>query len=248
MFKRLFFALLALTLISTALPSFAQSKGKGSISFDKTLYDFGNIKEDGGPVTHVFEFTNTGDGNLVIQSAKAECGCTKPEFPEQPIAPGKKGSIKVTFHPAGRPGGFTKIVTVRCSGSPGKVNLKIRGTVVPSSKSLSQKFPEKRGDLYFENLQLNIGELPHGARHHAYIDIYNGGNDSIIPVLTSQNPALELSLIPDYIAPGEISSLRLFLNSARIEEPGFYNLAASAKWGPDEKQVAEISEKVIILP
>ena len=133
MYKRLFFALLAVTLISTALPSFAQSKGKGSISFDKTLYDFGNIKEDGGPVTHVFEFTNTGDGNLVIQSAKAECGCTKPEFPEQPIAPGKKGKIKVTFNPAGQ-GSFEKTVTIRTNGSPKTVRLKIRGIIAPRDK------------------------------------------------------------------------------------------------------------------
>ena len=109
----------------------AGDNDKASIKFEETIYDFGNIKEDGGPVTHEFIFENTGKGNLVIHSAKAECGCTRPEFPEKPIAPGKKSVIKVTYNPAGRPGGFTKVVTVRCNGNPGKVNLKIRGTVLP---------------------------------------------------------------------------------------------------------------------
>ena len=64
-------------------------------------------------------------------SATAECGCTKPVFPKQPIAPGKNGVIKVTYNPIGRPGAFDKVVTIKTNGKPGKVRLKIRGTVMP---------------------------------------------------------------------------------------------------------------------
>ena len=109
----------------------AADKEKASIKFDHTTYDFGMIKEDGGPVTHEFPFTNTGNANLVIIDAKAECGCTVPEYPKAPIPPGGNGVIKVTYNPLGRPGGFTKVVTVKASGSPSKVHLKIRGTVKP---------------------------------------------------------------------------------------------------------------------
>ena len=110
---------------------FAADKSKGQIKFEETIFDFGNIKEDGGKVTHEFTFTNVGKSPLTITSARAECGCTKPEFPKEEIAPGETGIIKVTYNPLGRPGGFTKVVTIRCTGNPGKVNLKIRGTVLP---------------------------------------------------------------------------------------------------------------------
>lgn len=128
------FALLLLTMILTfsCFHVMATEKGKASIKFEETTFDFGNIKENGGPVSHEFRFKNVGDGKLVIHSAKAECGCTKPEFPENAIFPDKEGIIKVTYNPAGRPGSFTKVVTVRCNGIPGKVNLKIRGSVVPA--------------------------------------------------------------------------------------------------------------------
>ena len=109
----------------------AADKSKAQIKFDETVYNFGNIKEDGGKVTHEFPFTNVGSEPLKITDARAECGCTKPEFPKEEIAPGESGVIKVTYNPLGRPGGFTKVVTVRCTGNPGKVNLKIRGTVLP---------------------------------------------------------------------------------------------------------------------
>lgn len=105
--------------------------GMAKISFTEKTFDFGVVKENGGPVTHEFEFTNTGDGNLLILKATAECGCTKPTYSEKPIAPGKKGKIKVTYNPAGRPGGFDKVVTVTTNGQPRKARIKIRGTVEP---------------------------------------------------------------------------------------------------------------------
>ena len=132
----LFYACIAilLTVVTLSVPAMAKKKNEGAKAmpkFSETIYDFGNIKEKGGPVSHEFEFTNIGNGNLVITDASAECGCTRPEYSDKPIAPGKKGKIKVTFNPIGRPGAFTKQVTIRTNGDPRKVRLKIRGTVVP---------------------------------------------------------------------------------------------------------------------
>ena len=122
------FLLLMLTVMTTMSGA---DKSKGEIKFEETIFDFGNIKEDGGKVSHEFVFTNDGKDPLKITDARAECGCTTPEYPKGEIAPGEKGVIKVTYNPLGRPGGFTKVVRVRCTGNPGKVNLKIRGTVLP---------------------------------------------------------------------------------------------------------------------
>lgn len=107
----------------------AKSGGVSKIQMPTKVFDFGVVKEKGGPVVHEFEFTNVGDGNLLILKATAECGCTRPEYLEKPIAPGKKGKIKVTYNPAGRPGAFDKVVTITTNGQPRKVRVKIRGTV-----------------------------------------------------------------------------------------------------------------------
>lgn len=101
------------------------------VHFDEYRYDFGNVPEKKGPVSHEFVFTNTGNGNLLIIDATATCGCTKPEYPKNPIAPGKSGKIKVTYNPMGRPGPIDRIVTVKTNGTPKKVRLKIVGTVIP---------------------------------------------------------------------------------------------------------------------
>lgn len=127
--KRIVFGIITiLTLI--ALPVTAKGAERGNIVFETTTHDFGTINEKDGAVTCEFNFVNQGDGNIFITDAKAQCGCTRPSFPEAPVKPGKKGKIKVTYNPAGRPGPFTKTVTVylqNCKKS--RVTLKIKGKV-----------------------------------------------------------------------------------------------------------------------
>lgn len=123
--------IMLLAIVVAAFPVMAKSKSKGKIHFAESVYKFGNIREDGGKVTHEFKFENKGSEPIMITSATAECGCTKPTYSDKPIAPGETGVITVTYNPLGRPGGFVKTITVRSTGNPGKVQLKIVGTVIP---------------------------------------------------------------------------------------------------------------------
>lgn len=130
MMVRKLFLFAILLLMSVVLTS--AGKGKASVHFSEKSWDFGYIKEAKGPVSHEFEFTNTGDVPLVIISASASCGCTRPDYPTAPVKPGKKGKIKVTYNPSGRPGEFVKDIKVRTNAKNGKrVTLKISGVVIP---------------------------------------------------------------------------------------------------------------------
>jgi len=123
---------ISLLLTAAILGSAVATAGGPGIEFATTSHDFGNINEEGDPVSCEFEFTNTGDEPLVIISANASCGCTRPEFPKKPVKPGKTGKIKVTYLPKGRPGEFNKSIRVRTNAKrPKKVNLKISGVVIP---------------------------------------------------------------------------------------------------------------------
>lgn len=107
--------------------------GEPVITFAENSHDFGTIAEEGGNVTHEFTFTNTGDEPLLIVNATASCGCTRPVYPKKPIAPGKSDKIKVTYAPKGRPGEFSKSVTVKTNAKKQKaVKLKIKGVVTPA--------------------------------------------------------------------------------------------------------------------
>lgn len=130
MTKRFLIAFFAMCMVATTL--WADDKYAEAM-FTVKSHDFGTIKEANGPVSCNFEFTNTGDKPLLIIDATASCGCTRPEYPSKPIKPGKKGKIKVTFSPIGRPGAFKKTVKIKTNGKERTTTLIIKGTVVPKN-------------------------------------------------------------------------------------------------------------------
>ena len=123
-----------LLLLAMTLTTVAQDNDYAEITFKEISYNFGTIKESKGPVTHKFEFTNTGNKPLILTNVTASCGCTRPEYPTKPIKPGKKGTIKVTFSPRGRAGAFTKTVKVKTNGREPRSVLQIQGTIIPAKR------------------------------------------------------------------------------------------------------------------
>lgn len=95
---------------------------EADIKFDALVHDYGVFYEDSAVVSHTFTFTNVGTGPLVIHQAYASCGCTIPEFTQEPVMPGKTGTIKVTYNGTGRyPGYFKKSITVRTNAPKAKM-------------------------------------------------------------------------------------------------------------------------------
>lgn len=109
--------------------TFAQQVQSGAqIEFNKDTHDYGNVK-NGGNGKCTFTFTNTGTEPLIIQTAKGSCGCTVPEWPKEPIAPGEKGVITVSYDTK-RVGAINKSVTITSNAvnEPTKI-LRIKGNV-----------------------------------------------------------------------------------------------------------------------
>ena len=106
-----------------------------SITFAENAHDFGTIT-DGDVVTHIFKFTNTGDEPLILNRCKGSCGCTVPQCPKEPIAPGAEGEIEVKFNSKGKGGAGgkknTKTVTVNANTVPDQTRITISATVLPA--------------------------------------------------------------------------------------------------------------------
>jgi hypothetical protein len=99
-----------------------------TVQFETSEFDFGTI-EQGEKVSHVFKFTNTGNEPLVINSAKATCGCTVPKWPNEPIAPGKGGEIMVEFDSKGKSGMQNKKVTITANTNPQQTFVYVKGNI-----------------------------------------------------------------------------------------------------------------------
>ncbi len=104
------------------------------MKFDQDSYSFGKIVQ-GDSVVHQFKFTNIGKTPLIITDATATCGCTKPEWPKEPIQPNAEGSIKVTFHSVGKSGLQDKMITITANTAPAQTMVHLVGEVlVPTGK------------------------------------------------------------------------------------------------------------------
>jgi len=98
------------------------------MAFSEMEWNFGEIQE-GEKANHTFTFTNTGTEPLIISNAKGSCGCTIPEWPAEPIAPGGTGEIQVVFNSKGKNGDQTKTVTITANTNPVSTRLILKGKV-----------------------------------------------------------------------------------------------------------------------
>jgi hypothetical protein len=135
---RKLFYLLVFTL--SAFVANAQTDLK--IKFNEIEHNFGNGPQ-GKPVSHEFVFTNTGTEPLILESVKASCGCTTPEWSKEPIMPGKTGVIKAQYNMA-REGSFRKSITV-VTKSGENVVLYVAGNAVPQTDGVDGANPTMIG-------------------------------------------------------------------------------------------------------
>lgn len=119
-------------IISTLLLAVvAFAAGGAAITFKEKEHDFGSIKASAGSVAYKYEFTNTGTAPLVIVTVtNGGCGCTTPDYPKQPIAPGKTGAVTIHYNPKGFKGEFHREVSVKTNAGK-RVKLKFKGVVIP---------------------------------------------------------------------------------------------------------------------
>ncbi|AZQ58779.1 DUF1573 domain-containing protein [Maribacter sp. MJ134] len=99
------------------------------MTFEKAEHDFGTI-EQGTPQETAFKFTNTGNAPLIITDAKSSCGCTVPNPPKEPIAPGESSELLVKFNGSGQ-NQVTKTITVTANTEKGSELLRIKAFVNP---------------------------------------------------------------------------------------------------------------------
>ena len=112
---------------ATATAAKAIQVGGAEISFEKEVHDYGVMEQNGNGQCE-FVFTNTGTEPLLITNARGSCGCTVPEWPREPIAPGASSAIKVKYDTK-RIGLINKSVTITSNGETSTKIIRIKGEV-----------------------------------------------------------------------------------------------------------------------
>ena len=215
------------------------------VEWINTEINFGKIEETGGIQQGVFKFVNKGEKAVEIKEVWASCGCTDTDFTKGKISRGDTAYIKVRFDPLDRSGDFYKGVYVYINESKIPEKLFIKGTINPSPETLSLMYPFEVGNLHFESLEVDFGEIRKGNKRRKFIEIYNSGDTTLSPELCLDTDVLSYSLEPTEITPGGKAILVIYFDSSRLPWLGNKSIPLKLKW---ENEQAEITAKAKVIP
>ncbi len=191
------------------------------ITFEETDHDFGQINEADGKVSHVFVFKNEGMEPLVLQNVRASCGCTTPKWTNTPVEPGEKGEITVTYNPNGRPGKFSKTVTITSNATVAQTKVYIRGEVIPKTAKPVENYPVKMGALSLKQKSVNFGKVTKGQPVEQKIEYKNNSQTEVtVDLLTDSHydnflfPTLSFTTLK----PNEVGFLTIRLESGNTND------------------------------
>ena len=194
---------------------------KPFLSFNETIYNFGEFKESDGLKTHVFNFKNTGGQPLVLHKVNASCGCTTPTWTKKPIPPGGSGTIKVVFNPVNRPGNFNKTITIASNAQNSSVILRITGKVLPRELTLADKYPANMEGLRLESTHMAFTRMNPKTKKTEELKVVNTSDSDIKVDFINVPKHLTIKCVPETLKPGEKGAIVATYDAAKKNDWGF---------------------------
>lgn len=196
------------------------------VQFREESFDFGSVKEGGGPVLHEFLFTNNSGRHFKILNVQASCGCTTPDWTREPIAPGKTGFIQASYNPKGRPGYFNKSLTVTTDVDSNPIILQIKGQVdVENNASVDAGFQASNGSWKLKSGSFNMGMV---YRQNEFtvreFQVLNGGSKPVTYTGKSVAPSyITVDVQPRILEPGAKGQVKVSYNGKMKGQYGFHS-------------------------
>jgi hypothetical protein len=207
-------------LICFPMLNFGQD-AKARISFEKLQHNFGTFKEELGVQTVAFNFKNEGTVPLILNNVQASCGCTTPEWTREPVAPGAKGMIKVSYDPKNRPGVFNKTIRVSSNADNADVVLTILGEVTPRARTIEEDYPNEIGPLRAKTNHIAFSSIKEKSIRKDSTEVVNNSDQPIQLSFKTPPPHLSAVFKPAKLAPKQKGYLVVTFDASKIQAFGF---------------------------
>jgi len=214
---------------------YGKAQPLAEIQFEKPDHNFGQIKEEAGEAVFNFKFTNTGKIPLIIQGVEASCGCTTPEWSQEPILPGKPGFIKVSYNPEQRPGTFAKSITVTANVPKSYRVLTISGEVIPKVLAVNDLFPVDFGKIRLSSGEISFVRIKDHEIKSDTIRIYNPGSSAVSVNFKIIPPHLTIKTVPAVLQPKAQGYFLISFDAAKKGEYGIITNRIYLSFNGEEK-------------
>jgi len=194
---------------------------KSQITFEKVQHNFGTFKEELGVQTVSFNFKNDGKVPLILNNVQASCGCTTPEWTREPVAPGAKGLIKVSYDPRNRPGVFNKTIRVSSNAENADVVLTILGDVNPRSRTIKKDYPNEICPLRAKTNHIAFNSIKQNQIKKDSVEIINNSEQPVQLSFKTPPPHLNAVIKPSKLSPKQKGYLIVTFDASKIQAFGF---------------------------
>ena len=194
----------------------AQRPAGGSLRFDNTTWDFGEIKEADGVVSHEFNYINISDQDVVLEFVTPGCSCTTTTYNHSPLPPGQAATLTVHFDPASQPGQFHQTVQVVLKGGRERYNIIVEGVVAEREKDVDQMypFPVVLG-LQVSSLSARFGFVQQGRSLTKSIGIANTSGNEMRLDYTLEHPDQDIVVrMPQVLKDGQTGLVEIDFSPA----------------------------------
>lgn len=199
------------------------------LKFDALEYDFGEINEEDGIVSHTFIFANTSDQPVLIDNVSTSCGCTTASYPTEPIPPGQLCEFTVNFNPARTDGRVYRDIEVFVMGRKDCMGLVLMATVVPAPVGVKQMYPHAiAGSIRCMFNNSAFGYIAQGHTESKAFAIVNDSEKIVsVKATVTGNSGILTADCPAMLGPGESGSIIL---TYKLPSTPKYGTMADTLW------------------
>ena len=203
--------------------SIAFAQGKAEVSVDKAVHDYGTVAEEDGNIDCVFTVKNTGNAPLVISRVTASCGCTTPDWTKSPIAPGATGVVNVTYGTKGRPGPFSKTISLYTNADTKAKTLTIKGNVTPKAQNPETTYPISMGDLRLKRESVSFNNIKDTETRTMIIETFNNGSAPMRLTFDNVPKHIAVSASPSTLDSKKSGKITVTFKAKDLKAYGVFN-------------------------
>ena len=140
-----------------------------------------------------------------------------PEWTREPVAPGAKGIIKVSYDPKNRPGVFNKTIRVSSNAENADIVLTILGDVTPRARTIEEDYPNEIGPLRAKTAHIAFTSIKEKSIRKDSTEIINNSDQPVQLSFKTPPPHLSAVFKPAKLAPKQKGYLVVTFDANKIQ-------------------------------
>lgn len=238
---------------------------------ESTVYDFGDVYDNQGPLSCLFKIENIGEEPFYILEVVTSCSCTKTSWTNGAILPGQCGLINAVYSNKEGPHPFDKSILVKLSCVDNAIVLHLKGNTLSVNKTRRKEQSYKIGPIVLSKQKISLGKFYSESNVDCILSVYNSYRDTTLVMISSPANVSFLQNEEFRIPPKSKLDIRYVLSvpdqnyGYRVDSVGViscnvlgekydegvveleYTVNSKSSESIGEKPLARLSEKHVIL-